>query len=67
MQLHLTITIVLVVNAMLLVIVMWLSMTIIIHETQRVKLTNKEKKLRKLVNLNKQIQIVMLLIKASFL
>jgi len=56
MQLQLIVTIVLVINAVLLVIFMWLMMAIIIHETQRVKLPYREKKRRRLVNLNKLVR-----------
>ena len=56
MQLQLIVTIVLVMNAVLLVIFMWLMMAIIIHETQRVKLSYREKKRRRLVNLNKLVR-----------
>ena len=56
MQLQLIVTIVLVMNAVLLVIFMWLMMAIIIHETQRVKLSYREKKRCRLVNLNKLIR-----------
>ena len=56
MQMQLIVTIVLVINVVLLVILMWLRMAIVIHGIQRIKLSCREKKHRRLVNLNKLIR-----------
>jgi len=56
MQMQLIVTIMLVINAVPLVILMWLMMAIVIHEMQIVKLSYREKKRCRLVNLNKLIR-----------
>jgi len=56
MQLQLIVTIIFVMNAVLLVILIWFMMAIVIHETQKVKMSFREKKRRRLVNLNNLIK-----------
>jgi len=52
MQLQLIVTIVFVIEVVLLVILIWLMIAIAIHETQKVKLSYRENKWCRLVNLN---------------
>jgi len=55
MQSQLIVTIVFIINDVLLVVLIWLIMAIVIHETEKVKLAYREKKRRRLVNLNNLI------------